>query len=717
MKIILASLLLLMIGCTTSNNNSSSDEISDTANSYCTLYQCPSGKPEIVSYPEKEMIFKEGDTVPNMVPTIKANSDNIYFRVIPQLPTGMFFNKENGEISGFALSESPLREYRVILDNRIYNLTTGEYIAGGYAIYPISIQINKIKPESLSYHNKIFIDYYKQVLGTTYEVDFPETISFISLEKNQSFIPLSPYSTGGSVTNYSISPSLPNGIYFNSSNGEISGRPLVDQQNTVYTIKAENNGGEVTFLLSLEIKGIAPFDLRYYSNDNTYKSGEKVDYNFPIYSGDTATNYSVLPSLPSGLYINSFTGEISGYPKEIIERTEYKVRASNNWGYTEASIFIEVKENISKISTGKNHSCAIKNKEVYCWGSNQVSQLGYSTDNSNLCFNENNVLNSCYKKGKGLLLNNNPLEAIDLVSSENTNCILSEEKKVLCWGLNDNGQLGRNVLDNNLIEKDFVIKDDETILDNIKHIGAGVNHFCALQDSGDVYCWGDNSSHQIKNVSNESYNKAIKIEEGVSSLSVGYNHNCIIKSGKGYCWGDNLYNNLGYNNLALSSDIDSTILNTNQDELINIQKIHAGYYSTYITVNNEVLSFGLNNMNQIDNTLVNKIYASSTDINDFFGISLGLESQCLIDDSDFVSCWGVNNYNFGNGSLDDSLIKTYVVNSGQEKYVAEKISSGYSDFRCISQSDSVFCFGKNYLGQLGDNTVNNSLNPKSVIFE
>jgi alpha-tubulin suppressor-like RCC1 family protein len=715
MRYISILFIILLVGC--SPPSKKSDETESTANTYCTIYQCPIGKPKINSYPIQEITLKEGDVLPNMIPSIEANADNIYFRVIPQLPTGMFFNTETGEISGYALKESPLREYRVIIDNRIYNLTTGEYIAGGYDIYPLYIQVNKIKPTSLSYHDKRNLIYYRQVLGTSQEVDLPETISFLSLDKNESFIPLSPNSLGGSVEEYSISPELPAGLIFNTETGEISGRPLVDQQNTVYSIKAKNNGGEVSFLLSLEIKGVAPFNLQYFNNDSFYLSGERINNNFPIYSGDLATNFSVLPALPDGLFINSSTGEITGYPKNPTNRTEFIVRASNNWGYTEASIFIEVRGNISKISTGEHHSCAIKNKEVYCWGSNQVSQLGYETGLDELCFNEEGVLNSCYKKAKKVFYDSIALEAIDIVSSSNTTCALTEDKKILCWGLNDQGQLGINSLENNLIEKSYVIKDNGEVLSNVEEIGAGYNHFCARDSQLNVYCWGDNTLNQIKDSINGYYTKALYIIGDATALSVGYSHNCVLRNNMGYCWGDNSQNNLGYNESLLNKDIDVPVEESMGNNFNNIEQIITGYYSSFILRGNDLYSFGLNSEGQIDGTLVNYIYPINTDKDFNKELSLGIESQCFIDINNEVACWGKNNHNFGNGSLDDSMDLTYIVNSNNEKYSAEKISKGYSDFRCISNIDNVYCFGKNHLGQLGDNTTLGSLNPKAVIFE
>ena len=62
-----------------------------------------------------------------------------------------------------------------------------------------------------------------------------------------------PNNTGGSVTHYSISPSLPSGLSFNTSNGTISGIPTV-ANTTNYTITAYNAGGSSKVVINITTK-------------------------------------------------------------------------------------------------------------------------------------------------------------------------------------------------------------------------------------------------------------------------------------------------------------------------------------------------------------------------------------------------------------------------------------------------------------------------------
>lgn len=62
--------------------------------------------------------------------------------------------------------------------------------------------------------------------------------------------------SGGSVTSFSISPSLPSGLTFNSSTGSISGIPTQAQSQGSYTITATNSGGSATATFTLTVMAL-----------------------------------------------------------------------------------------------------------------------------------------------------------------------------------------------------------------------------------------------------------------------------------------------------------------------------------------------------------------------------------------------------------------------------------------------------------------------------
>ena len=67
---------------------------------------------------------------------------------------------------------------------------------------------------------------------------------------------ISPTSTGGAVSSYSVSPTLPAGLSLNSTTGVISGTPTSTSATTTYTITATNSSGSSTAPLSITV--VAP---------------------------------------------------------------------------------------------------------------------------------------------------------------------------------------------------------------------------------------------------------------------------------------------------------------------------------------------------------------------------------------------------------------------------------------------------------------------------
>ena len=72
-------------------------------------------------------------------------------------------------------------------------------------------------------------------------------------------------------------------------------------------------------------------------------------------------------------------------------------------------------------------------------------------------------------------------------------------------------------------------------------ISAGKFNTCYVQ-SGSVYCWGNNASHQVDSSSVSSRSKAVKIAEisTALSVSVGDAFACaVLQAGTVQCWGGN----------------------------------------------------------------------------------------------------------------------------------------------------------------------------------
>lgn len=73
---------------------------------------------------------------------------------------------------------------------------------------------------------------------------------------NTAIDPLTPENTGGSVSNFSISPSLPTGLDFDINTGVISGTPTSITDATDYSITATNSNGSFTAIVNIRTTDI-----------------------------------------------------------------------------------------------------------------------------------------------------------------------------------------------------------------------------------------------------------------------------------------------------------------------------------------------------------------------------------------------------------------------------------------------------------------------------
>jgi alpha-tubulin suppressor-like RCC1 family protein len=219
-----------------------------------------------------------------------------------------------------------------------------------------------------------------------------------------------------------------------------------------------------------------------------------------------------------------------------------------------------------------------------------------------------------------------------------------------CWGGNAFGQLGDNSLSNRLSPVNV-----SGLPQTQASVSAGDRHSCALSQTGQVTCWGGNSSGQLGNGSTTNSGVPVNasgLSSGVSDIRVGYSHSCaLLSTGGVHCWGANTFGQLG--------DGTNTVRNT---------------------------PFPVSNLS------VGAI-----------GLAAGANSMCALRSSGAIVCWGQNNYgSVGDGTFVHRNLPTPVLNlqSG-----VSAIGSGASHVCASLVGGESQCWGINTTSQLADNST------------
>ena len=263
-----------------------------------------------IAVEKTEYIEKRDRTLSPIFPEYNGG-DVEKFSIFPELPEGLEFNPNSGEITGTPVEMILRRKFTITASN-----------SGGSISKEIFIEVQDIPPTNLTYN-----------------------LITLSLRKTIPIAnPISPTYDGGNITEFSISPSLPAGLNFNTLTGEISGNPSEVSPIQIYTITGLNNGGVTSTNLNIFVKDLPPQNLSYPIVSEIYVKNTPIDPLIPTYEGGSVFGFEITPQLPEGLSMDVNTGVISGTPLAVSDVTAYTVTASNSEGRAPYAFFIAVKD-------------------------------------------------------------------------------------------------------------------------------------------------------------------------------------------------------------------------------------------------------------------------------------------------------------------------------------------------------------------------------------
>ena len=112
---------------------------------------------------------------------------------------------------------------------------------------------------------------------------------------------VTPTYSGGTPNSWTITPNLPTGLSFNTSNGEIGGTPTVVSPQTTYTITAINAGGSGSTTITIQVNDIPPYQLSYADNPFTLTKGTVMPAANPTVGRSQETSINHRTRIPTFL--------------------------------------------------------------------------------------------------------------------------------------------------------------------------------------------------------------------------------------------------------------------------------------------------------------------------------------------------------------------------------------------------------------------------------
>lgn len=247
-------------------------------------------------------------------------------------------------------------------------------------------------------------------------------------------------------------------------------------------------------------------------------------------------------------------------------------------------------------------------------------------------------------------------------------------------------------------------------------IWAGVRFNTAIKTDGSLWCWGRNANGQLGDntvIDKSSPVQVLTFSQDWLQSSCGYRHAACIKTdGTLWCWGYNgLYGALGDNTgVDKSSPIQVVGAATNW-----IQTACGYYFTGGLKTDGTLWFWGRNNNGQLgDNTVSNKSSPVQTAAlgTNWKSFACGWFHTAAIKADGTLWTWG-NNYN---GQLGDNT-RTHRSSPVQTVTLGtnwKQVSCGSGHTAAIKTDGTLWAWGVNY-GNLGDNTSTRKSSPVQTV--
>ncbi|MFA6866250.1 MAG: hypothetical protein WCR54_01905, partial [Clostridia bacterium] len=352
----------------------------------------------------------------------------------------------------------------------------------------------------------------------------------------------------------------------------------------------------------------------------------------------------------------------------------------------------------AEIACGKNYTLALtNNNNYYAWGNNDYGQLGDKTT-------------TCCKEPKNIVMYGG-VKFIKIACGETNSIAISTDNNLYVWGNNKESQLGNGNTYNANCPQNTTLKGIA-----ISKIASGAAHALAVSNTGKLYSWGNNDNGQLGDCTTQESNlpqQIILSGEKFNKIAIGETHTIALSDeGELYAWGNNSNGQLGLNS-NLSYDIPQYIDVPN----VKFSEVACGTdFSIALSNVGDLYVWGKNDKRQLgDNSTVDVNAPKKLEFENvkFSKIACGDSHITALSTTGEIYSWGDNTSGqVGVGTTETiNLPQKLLVNGVTFIDIACRMQHSMA----ISSTGTIYAWGNNASGQIGDGNVANVLEPTPII--
>ncbi|MBL8774374.1 MAG: hypothetical protein JNK12_00525 [Acidimicrobiales bacterium] len=279
-------------------------------------------------------------------------------------------------------------------------------------------------------------------------------------------------------------------------------------------------------------------------------------------------------------------------------------------------------------------------------------------------------------------------------------CAAMDDGGVRCWGSNESRQLGDGTALGRQLPASVVGVGGIATLGDVVAVSAGMDRTCALLDSGEARCWGENSRGELGDGGTTDRATPVAVLDetgttpltGITQLSARGPLTCaLLDSGQVRCWG---------NNHVLPAPLPDV---SGVGPLTGVAQIDAGCATL---ANGEARCWTSSVLDSSTPTVVPSPSGAGP-LTGVQSISRSSDVTCALLTAGQVACWSASNAYGQLGTLPPATTgrPTLVLDpdTGEPVAGATGLATRTSG-ACLTRDGGVWCWGFGYLGTLGDGT-------------